>query len=106
MSETIALQRDRSIDAAKFMLIAFVVFGHMLETDTSLFVNARLRAFVYSFHMPAFIVLSGYFFRKGKRFWKGLLGLAIVWIIFQILYFGDPIDVTGGGKLLMGCLTI
>lgn len=101
---SIGVQRDRSIDATKFMLIAFVVFGHMLETDTSLFINERLRAFVYSFHMPAFIVLSGYFFHKGKRFWKGILGLAIVWVIFQILYFGDPIDVNGGGQIIDGLL--
>lgn len=106
MNKTIAILRDKSLDAAKFMLIVFVVFGHMLETDMSFFVNARLRAFVYTFHMPAFILLSGYFFRKGASFWRGISGLALVWVTFQILYLGDPIAVTGGVKLLMAYLTI
>jgi fucose 4-O-acetylase-like acetyltransferase len=97
MNNTIAIQRDKSFDAAKYMLIVFVVFGHMLETDTSLFVNARLRAFVYTFHMPSFILLSGYFFRKGAYFWKGILRLTLVWITFQIsCHYKELAKIVGG----------
>lgn len=50
------MRRDRSIDIAKGIAIIAVVFGHCY-----LFPYTR---FVYSWHMPLFFILAGYFFRK------------------------------------------
>lgn len=83
-------QRDYYFDNARFFLIAFVVFGHLLKT----FVNDNeliysLYKTIYTFHMPAFILVSG-FFAKGF-YKKGYLAkitkkLILPYIIFQMIY--------------------
>jgi fucose 4-O-acetylase-like acetyltransferase len=45
-------QRIEYIDTAKGILILFVVLGHVFETGP-------VNQFVYSFHMPAFFIISG-----------------------------------------------
>jgi len=52
--------RDPWLDNARFILIALVVFGHMLEplADAHPWLQTCYR-FVYAFHMPAFAFLSG-----------------------------------------------
>ncbi len=52
--------RNHSLDNAKFILILLVVFGHLIEPyigeDTAFKV---IYLFIYSFHMPAFVLVSG-----------------------------------------------
>lgn len=85
--ETVA-KRDTSFDSIKFVLIALVVLGHTMHVDLSGF-NGKVFSFIYSFHMPAFAIISGYFFKvKGnKDFWKSILELMLVLIFFQLFYF-------------------
>ncbi len=54
--------RDSYFDNARFILIFLVVFGHLIQSyvDANTFV-ATLYKFIYAFHMPAFILISGYF---------------------------------------------
>ena len=55
-------ERDYLWDNIKAVLIFFVVAGHVLEMSklhTGLAVFAD--NFIYSFHMPAFVFVSGYF---------------------------------------------
>ncbi|MBO5016391.1 MAG: acyltransferase family protein [Bacteroidaceae bacterium] len=97
-------KRDTSLDLIKYILVCLVVLGHMLEcTFDANPVNEKVYSFIYSFHMPAFILLSGYFFKKQdwKVGCKSSVNLLLVAIIFQILYFGDPLGefVRGGVKL-------
>ncbi|PLT34559.1 acyltransferase family protein [Bacillus sp. V5-8f] len=83
-------KRDFFFDNAKFILIAFVVFGHLLKT----FVNDNeaiysLYKTIYTFHMPAFILVSG-FFAKGF-YKKGYISkitkkLILPYLIFQMIY--------------------
>ncbi|WP_409305208.1 acyltransferase family protein [Peribacillus sp. SCS-155] len=83
-------QRDNFFDNAKFILIAFVVFGHLLKTfihDNE--VIYALYKTIYTFHMPAFILVSG-FFAKGF-YQKGYLAkiakkLILPYVIFQVIY--------------------
>ncbi|WP_110929220.1 acyltransferase family protein [Bacillus massiliglaciei] len=83
-------QRDYFFDNAKFILIGFVVFGHLLNTyihDNEVIYS--LYKTIYSFHMPAFILVSG-FFAKGF-YQKGYLlkitkKLIIPYLIFQMIY--------------------
>src|SRR5690625_4229938 len=51
--------RDPWLDNARFILIALVVFGHMLEplADAHPWLQTCYR-FVYAFHMPAFAFRS------------------------------------------------
>jgi len=82
--------RDSYFDNAKFFLIFFVVFGHMIQSyiqdKESIF---ALYKTIYAFHMPAFILISGYF-AKGlcsKGYIKNLAKkLLVPYLIFQGIY--------------------
>lgn len=58
-------QRDAFFDNAKYAAIVLVAVGHAWEPlrDGSRAVSA-LYMLVYAFHMPAFIIISGYFSRS------------------------------------------
>ncbi|SUC14385.1 Fucose 4-O-acetylase and related acetyltransferases [Proteus vulgaris] len=79
--------RVLKIDSIKGVLIFLVVFGHFLESmigwngDYS----STLLHLIYSFHMPFFILISGYFFSV-NNFNKKLLGIFLVYIIYQTIY--------------------
>nr|MBQ8252112.1 acyltransferase family protein [Lachnospiraceae bacterium] len=49
-------QREFWIDAIKGLGIALMILGHM-------FIGPSLKGFIYSFHMPLFVLISGYLFR-------------------------------------------
>jgi fucose 4-O-acetylase-like acetyltransferase len=86
--------RNMSVDNTKFILIAFVVLGHILEINRDCnIISEKLYTFIYSFHMPAFILLSGYFFsdEKKSRFWRSIMNLACTFLFFQILLCGNPL---------------
>lgn len=83
-------KRDYYFDNAKFLLIFLVVFGHFLQSyiDSNMFIS-YLYKFIYTFHMPAFILISG-FFAKGI-YEKGYITkitkkLILPYILFQIVY--------------------
>ncbi|MBD8005690.1 acyltransferase family protein [Bacillus norwichensis] len=83
-------QRDFYFDNAKILLIFLVVFGHFLQSyiETSTFISFVYK-FIYTFHMPAFILISG-FFAKGI-YEKGYIAkitkkLILPYILFQITY--------------------
>lgn len=83
-------QRSYFFDNAKFILIFFVVFGHLLRT----FINDNETIYaiyktIYTFHMPAFVLISGFFakgiYKKGYvlQLVKKLIG---PYLIFQGAY--------------------
>lgn len=84
------MERNAYFDNAKIILIFLVVFGHMIQpfiTDTT-GLNT-LYMWVYTFHMPAFIFLAGFFAKGiGNKEYIGKLAkkLLIPYIIFQLLY--------------------
>lgn len=54
--------RNKSLDSLKFVLIILVVLGHFLEPSRySNKLSCDLYSVIYAFHMPLFIMLSGYF---------------------------------------------
>lgn len=58
------MARDSRLDGLKFLMIFFVVFGHLGYHNSDLLLSKM----IYSFHMPVFIFLSGYFTsRKDDR---------------------------------------
>ncbi|UHD48770.1 acyltransferase family protein [Proteus mirabilis] len=79
--------RVLKIDSIKGVLIFLVVFGHFLESmiGWSGDYSSTLLHLIYSFHMPFFILISGYFFSV-NNFNKKLLGIFLVYIIYQTIY--------------------
>ncbi|MER6694882.1 acyltransferase family protein, partial [Streptomyces minutiscleroticus] len=84
-------QRDAFFDNAKYLAIVLVAVGHVWEplTDQSRTAEA-LYMVVYTFHMPAFIVISGYFSRgfdgSPKRIRRLVTGVAVPYIVFETAY--------------------
>ncbi|MDH6516515.1 fucose 4-O-acetylase-like acetyltransferase [Streptomyces sp. SAI-135] len=84
-------ERDAFFDNAKYLAIVLVAVGHAWEPlrDGSRGVSA-LYLLVYAFHMPAFIVVSGYFSRNfdaspGKV--RRLVGgLVVPYVVFETAY--------------------
>ncbi|GAA4736299.1 acyltransferase family protein [Amnibacterium soli] len=83
--------RDPFLDNAKFLLIVLVVVGHnwVPALDDSRAVKAAYMV-VYSFHVPAFVLLCGYFSRgfEGRRDqWRKLVTTVLVpYLVFQTAY--------------------
>ncbi|MYY80642.1 acyltransferase family protein [Streptomyces sp. SID335] len=86
-----AKQRDAFFDNAKYLAIVLVAMAHAWEplTDHSRTAEA-LYMTVYTFHMPAFIVISGYFSRsfdmRADRLKRLVTGVAVPYVIFEIAY--------------------
>lgn len=88
--------RDKQIDGLKFILIFLVVLGHIRQPDYS----AIWTKWIYSFHMPAFIFISGYFSSPDTswaKLWKWLKRIALIYIIVQITH--NLIYVAAGWEL-------
>ena len=60
-------RRDGSIDALKFLLICTVVLGHVIMALDYGKLERAIFYWIYSFHMPLFIFISGYFTKVGQR---------------------------------------
>jgi len=71
-------------DNAKGILICLVVFGHFLfEYQDNLSVNLIV-SMIYFFHMPAFVLVSGFFSKDGKSASVRSVGrLAVAYLIFN-----------------------
>ena len=81
-------KRDNSIDSLKFLLICTVVFGHVIMTLGSSKTELAMFNFIYSFHMPLFVFLSGYFTRPGEMTEKSVRGafhFLSLFILFDLL---------------------
>lgn len=92
------INKRHFIDNIKVVLIFLVVFGHLIERyiDTSDTLMA-VYIFIYIFHMPLFIYISGYLSKninKSKKiFLKDLLipyiFLNIIWYLLAYIYTKD-----------------
>ncbi|SIS40914.1 acyltransferase family protein [Salimicrobium flavidum] len=86
------MKRDAFFDNAKLFLIVLVVFGHAMQpmTEDSAFMYS-LYTFIYTFHMPAFILLAG-FFAKGSKdknyIMQMVKKLLLPYLLFQAVYSG------------------
>ncbi|MBR8743624.1 acyltransferase [Nocardiopsis sp. MG754419] len=82
--------RDARLDNAKFILIALVVIGHAIEPLTDYGPTSALYYWIYFFHMPAFIMISGYLSRSfdgsSTRVEKLVLSIAVPYLIFWGLH--------------------
>ncbi|MDO5375968.1 MAG: acyltransferase family protein [Staphylococcus rostri] len=87
-------QRDAFFDNARAGLIFLVVFGHLINpyTNEQPFLTA-LYLLIYSFHMPAFLFISGYFAKNIgqagyiEKVGKKLLGPYLIFYAFFSIYY-------------------
>lgn len=86
--------RDPYFDNAKFIAVVLVVIGHAWEPLRGAGVGGRLleaaQTFVYAFHLPVFIVMSGYFSRgfaaSGARTRKLVAAIVAPYLVFSVAY--------------------
>jgi fucose 4-O-acetylase-like acetyltransferase len=84
-----------SIDALKGWLMMLVVIGHILERMRGNFdISRQLYMFIYFFHMPVFVIVTGYLSKLGsgnaafkKQFSKIFLPFLIFQFIFLLIFF-------------------
>ncbi|GAA0436011.1 acyltransferase family protein [Lentibacillus halophilus] len=86
------MERNAYFDNAKWIMIFLVVFGHIIQPfrEDTAGINT-LYLWIYTFHMPAFIFLAG-FFAKGSGNMSYMMKMAkkllLPYAIFQLLYTG------------------
>lgn len=82
--------RESYFDNAKFLLILLVVFGHFIQPfigDSVLLEDGYY--FIFTFHMPAFVLISGYFtkgFQRPGYLEKLVRSIVFPYIIFELIY--------------------
>lgn len=78
--------RIQVFDNIKFLLITLVIYAHLW--NISFDIPMSLYNIIYSFHMPAFIMLTGYFSSKrteSTKFWKSILNLGALYVVFSVI---------------------
>jgi fucose 4-O-acetylase-like acetyltransferase len=90
-AERVTKQRDPFFDNAKYLALVLVACGHAWEPlrgDSR--AAAALYITLYTFHMPAFILISGYFSRsfdmRPNQLRQLVTGLAVPYVIFEVAY--------------------
>ncbi|HIV13728.1 MAG TPA: acyltransferase family protein [Candidatus Pullilachnospira stercoravium] len=87
---TAARPREYLFDNCKALLILLVVIGHFVEPSSEFQDNPLLYDIkwgIYSFHMPAFVFISGYFSKKKASLRKLFGSIAIPYFTYEILYY-------------------
>ena len=93
--------RDYYWDNLKGILIFFVVLGHFLikiYTESKMLTAVYL--WIYTFHMPAFIFVSGYFtknyMKKNPPNLNKLLGFLCIYLLLKICLYAENLFLYGG----------
>lgn len=77
------VERDNRIDALKGVLISLVVLGHCLLWGGQ---KSSVANWIYLFHMPFFVFLSGYLSHANSRsYWKSVLAIVESYVVFQLI---------------------
>ncbi|MBO2944792.1 acyltransferase family protein [Paenibacillus sp. F411] len=82
-------ERDLYFDNLKFWLILLVVVGHFMEPFYGESPLGTLYPWIYSFHMPLFVFVAGYFSKSityPKYYIQLVSNLALPYLIFETLY--------------------
>lgn len=81
-------QRDYLFDNYKTLLILLVVMGHFIEpcADNTEFLHT-IKWLIVSFHMPAFIFISGYFSKRELPLTVIIRKLAVPYVAYEVIYY-------------------
>jgi len=102
-------ERYPALDHARFVLIALVVIGHLMEqlADSGPFAAALYR-WIYLFHMPAFVLVSGAVSKADltrRRSFALATCVLLPYVVFQTLYPAWDAWLSGSGDWSQGYLT-
>ncbi|MBO4477459.1 MAG: acyltransferase family protein [Lachnospiraceae bacterium] len=75
--------RNYRVDNIRFILIFLIIFGHFLETFEGP-IKQNIYTIIYSFHIPAFMFLSGLYASFSPQ--KILRRYVLTYLVFQIIY--------------------
>ena len=83
-------ERNYHLDNVKFVLICLVVIAHLISPlGTNPYIRFIYR-YIYIFHMPAMLLLSGYFSKKyynnGALVKNKIFNYILLYLVFQIIY--------------------
>ncbi|MFE3370237.1 acyltransferase family protein [Streptomyces sp. NPDC059173] len=82
--------RDPFFDNVKYLAIVLVAVGHAWEPLPPGRLVEAAYTFIYTFHMPVFILIAGYFSRnfelRPDRVWKLVTSLLVPYLLFEALY--------------------
>ena len=96
------MERNLQIDNTKGVLIILVVIGHFLLPAASTRLTTNIVYLIYVFHMPAFILISGFFakgvYREGRLRWDRIIKMAWLYVLYKL-----AVHITEG--LLAGNIT-
>jgi fucose 4-O-acetylase-like acetyltransferase len=90
--------RDPWLDNAKMVLVTIVVVGHMVVLVPGGDEQSRIYDFIYYFHIPAFVLLTGYLsksFRYSKRhLWALLTTMVVPYVVFSwlMIHWRETLD--------------
>jgi len=87
--------RNYLLDNVKVLLIGLVVLGHALKNIDTNIASRSLYIFIYIFHMPLFVFISGYFSKDVDKCRKNAVkDLLIPFIVFNIIWYASVGDFT------------
>ncbi len=88
MNEGIKKSRDYLFDNYKALLIVSVVIGHFIElaSNDNTFLEC-IKWVIFSYHMPAFVFVSGYFSKKKTNIMKLIRTLIVPYVLFEVIYY-------------------
>ena len=95
------MARDTRIDTLKGMLIILVVMGHVItRLDNVNLINHAVMGLIYIFHMPLFILISGYVTKhpsqqQPRDMWHGVWNIFVPLAVFQML-LSARVQIYGG----------
>ena len=83
--------RNYTFDNIKIILIFLVVFGHLINVvyTEKPFIIQIIWIIIYTFHMPLFVLISGYFskgYSVSLKADKILTGLVIPYFVFNTIF--------------------
>lgn len=100
-------RRDPWLDNAKMTLVTLVVLGHSLGLQSGTTADHWLYDFVYFWHIPAFVLITGYLSRSfvwdRKHFRSLALTVVLPYLIFEpaLYYYRAALGQHEGGPLLL-----
>lgn len=96
-TQTSAVKREIAFDALKFFAIFLVLWGHSIQyLSSTAFYDQPVYRMIYSFHMPLFMTLVGYFSNNGRNTQLlPTLGKKFRQLLYPALSFGVVFLISG-----------
>ena len=83
------MPRDPWLDNVKMVLVTFVVMGHALVMVPDDGPNGQIYDFIYAWHIPAFVLVTGFLsrgFEWNRRYlWSLFCTIAVPYVLFEFL---------------------